>query len=241
MRRSANWLDTISTGMDYVEQYSPETIPNGDSATLRLSYYFPIMQFHSRLMTDNFVLRDFVTGTTKMKGVYTAVQHYKTNRVNIVPHEQYPEVTSQQQELLDAVIECAEENDLQLLFLNVATDLSEEYESSINAAVRYVQEKGYPVLDCNDAEVLAASGLDGETDFFDENHMNALGANKFTKFLASWVKEQVELTDHRGDTRYESWDDAAEYYDEWYEESLVDIAKWIKKYGTDNLNKTDEE
>lgn len=240
MRRSANWANTISRGMEYMEKYSPETMAS-DPGTLRLSYYFPIMQFHSRLMTDNFVLRDFVTGTTKMKGVYTAVQHYKTNRVNIVPHETYPEATDRQKELLNQLFLCAEKYGVKLLFLNVPTDLDESLETSINAAVRYVEEKGYPVLDCNDAQVLAESGMDGEEDFFDENHMNAKGANKFTRFLASWLKENLELEDHRGDGRYQSWEDAAEFYDDWYETSLVDIEKWIKKYGKDNLKKAEEE
>lgn len=241
MRRSLNWVDTISNGMAYLEKYSSETIPEGDSDTLRLSYYFPIMQFHSRLMTDNFVLRDFITGTTKMKGVYTAVQHYKTNRVNIVPHENYPEATQQQKELLDALFSYAEDKDFELLFLNLPTDLDEALEESINGAVRYVKENGYLVLDCNDASVLAVSGMDGETDFFDENHMNAKGAHKFTQFLASWLEENLELEDHREDERYQSWEDAADYYDDWYETSLKDIRKWIKKYGTDNLKKTEEE
>lgn len=236
MRRSANWADTISTAMDYMETYSPESLAS-EPGTLRMSYYFPIMQFHSRLMTGNLSKGDFNPGTTKMKGVYSAVQHKKTNRVNIVPHENYPEATDRQKELLDAVIFCAEKNGLKLFFLNVPTDLDESLESSINAAVRYVQEKGYPVLDCNDAQVLADSGIDGEEDFFDENHMNAKGAHKFTGFLASWLQENMELEDHRGDERYQSWDNAVDFYNNWYEKSLVDIKKWIKKYGKDNLKK----
>jgi hypothetical protein len=234
MRRSANWLDTISTGIEYLEQYSPEMIPYGDSALLRLSYYFPLIQFHSRLMTDSFSWKDIDPGTTKMKGVFTAVSCYQTRRVSLTAQETYPDIQPRQQELIDAVIDCAEEHGLQLLFLNVATDLSETTQSSIAAAVRYVQEQGYPVLDLGSAEVLSASGLDGESDFFDESHLNALGAHKFTPFLAQWIEEQVELSDHRGDERYQSWEDAAENYNEWYEEALVHIRKWIKKHGIDN-------
>lgn len=217
MKRSLNWLDAVDTGLEYLEAYGADTIPGGDINMLRLSLYFPLIQFHSRLMTEDLTKEDFIVGNTKMKGVFDAKWAAITRQVELKAVEQYPEATQRQKELLDAVFDCGEENGVRLLFLNVATAREEETEASVNGAVRYVKENGYSVLDLNDAQTLEASGLDGDKDFYDTNHLNARGAHKFTLFVSEWIREQLEVPDHRGDEVYQSWEDAAEYYNGWYE------------------------
>jgi hypothetical protein len=219
MKRSENWLKTIAAGMDFMEKWYPDTL--GDNPGLiRLSYYFPLVQFHQRLSADDdgLVKEDFMPGETKMKGVYEAVQSTRTTAIHLEAHDNYPEIGEQQQELLDALFACAEKHNIQLLFLNLPTaETLETYQDDLNAAARYVQEHGYPVLNCNESEVLEASGMDGSTDYYDKGHMNARGAHRFTGFLASWLKEQVELVDHRGNAAYTGWDEAAEAYDAFYQ------------------------
>ena len=49
-------------------------------------------------------------------------------------------------------------------------------------------------------------GLDFETDFNDESHLNYWGAYKFTEYLGKELKSRFEIPDHRGDSAYESWE-----------------------------------
>jgi hypothetical protein len=225
LKRSANWLNAINTGMEYLEAYGADSIPNGDASLLRLSYYFPLIQFHTRVTQDTLTWEDFFKGETKMKGVFDAKWSYISRQEEPKAITGYPEATDQQKMLIDALLDYGEENGIQLLFFNVATDLDEDVEESINAAVAYLREKGCSVLNMNEAETLEACGLDGTTDFYDENHLNALGAHKFTPFLADWIKSQVEVEDHRGDETYQSWEDAVQYYNDWYQQALVEAAK----------------
>lgn len=44
-----------------------------------------------------------------------------------------------------------------------------------------------------------------ETDFSDVSHVNILGAEKYTSFLASYISEKYDLLDHRGDEAFSSW------------------------------------
>lgn len=226
MRWSENRAQTIEKGLSFMEKWCPEALGNDSLMTLRLSCYFPLIQFHSKLTeggADSLLLH---AGETKMKGACEEKQCTRTEKIHLTAHETYGELTAQQKELMDAIFECAEKNGIQLLFLNIATEQSKEsYQEELNAAARYARENGYPVLNCNEAEVLKASGINEKTDYYDTGHMNALGAHNFTSFVASWIKDNLELEDHRGDARYQSWEEAAEYYDSWYQETLKKLEK----------------
>lgn len=225
MKWSSNRAQAIERALSFMSEWSPEALGSDSVGMLRLSCYLPLIQFHSKLTEegmDSLVLR---LGETKQKGTYEAEQSVKTGEIHLAAHENCPKITEPQKELMDAVFACARENGIRLLFLNLATEQSQEsYQEELNAAARYARENGYPVLNCNDEEVMVRSGIDENTDYYDTGHMNALGAHKFTGFVASWITENLELEDHRGDNRYQSWEDAADYYDNWYQNALADIA-----------------
>ena len=56
-------------------------------------------------------------------------------------------------------------------------------------------------------------GLDFSVDYMDTCHMNYQGSEKFTRYLAEYLKARYALPDHRGDDTYQSYDDMARYYD----------------------------
>ena len=96
-------------------------------------------------------------------------------------------------------------------------------EPNEDATAEYVEERGYPVLNFNDPEVLEESGMDG-TDFMDTKHLNAKGARTFSEYFSDFLYETLaadtEVQDHRGEEGYESWDEALENYEVFYEETL---------------------
>ena len=230
LKRSANWLDAIDKGMDYLEKYAPETIPGGDSHMFRLSLYLPFLQFHSRVTSDELTAEDIFYGQTDMKGVFDAKWSYYTRHETLTANENTPDASEQQKELLDELFAYCEKKDLQLLFFNVKTNLDDETEESINAAASYCEEHGYSVLNLNDSICLQESGLNGDEDYYDRNHLNARGARKFTEYLSAWLQEELEIADHRQEEGYESWEEAAQNYDRWYEETLAKTIAWAKKH-----------
>ena len=60
----------------------------------------------------------------------------------------------------------------------------------LNALAEYVEERGYPVLNFNDPEVLEESGMDG-TDFMDTKHLNAKGARTFSEYFSDFLYETL--------------------------------------------------
>ncbi|MDO4323913.1 MAG: hypothetical protein Q4C61_15465 [Lachnospiraceae bacterium] len=228
LKWSANRSDAIERAVGYVEEWYPE---QDFPFVLKAGLYFPIIKYHSRLTQGEIYEGDLNHGKTTMKGVYDARQYYMTRKLPLKPYEETAELLDQQKALLDDLIFCAEKNGLKLVFVKNPSDVPEAEQASMNAMVKYVEEKGYPTLNFNDADILKASGVDGSTDFYDDEHMNAKGSRVYTQYLAGYLKEILDIEDHRGDERYQSWDDAAETYDAFYEGALVKIEKWKKKHG----------
>ena len=81
-----------------------------------------------------------------------------------------------------------------------------------------------------DEKVLEASGINGQDHFTDKKHLNTAGACKFTQYVGQWLKDTLKIEDHRGDANYESWDEAAEEYEVFYEETLQAIEAWKAKH-----------
>lgn len=58
-----------------------------------------------------------------------------------------------------------------------------------------------------------AMGLDFSSDYADSCHMNYRGSEKFTRYLAGYLKDRYAMPDHRGDEAYRSYDSMVQYYD----------------------------
>ncbi len=128
------------------------------------------------------------------------------------PEEASPILFSEDQEKwLEDLKSLCDENDCELVFMSLpfrAYDVEQQY---IDHAVIYAEDKGIPMFDFN--RMTDELEIDAQTDFFDETHLNALGAKKVSRFMAQWLDEQYDLPDHRGDDRYELWDKDLKYYE----------------------------
>ena len=49
--------------------------------------------------------------------------------------------------------------------------------------------------------------VDFDTDFYNYLHMNIYGAEKYTKFLSEYIKENYNLEDRRKDKNYSEWNE----------------------------------
>ena len=74
------------------------------------------------------------------------------------------------------------------------------------------EEYGITGINYNDPSL--RFGLRYSSDFADWQHLNVKGSIKFSRKLATDLKERFDLPDHRGDVRYASWDECARL---WYE------------------------
>ena len=70
------------------------------------------------------------------------------------------------------------------------------------AAQEWADENGIEFLDMNYIDI----GLDWSTDTKDKGgHLNFEGSKKVSEYMAGYLEEHYELTDHRDDPDYDSW------------------------------------
>jgi hypothetical protein len=115
--------------------------------------------------------------------------------------------------ILIDLLDYVESRNLPVLFLLNAYAFENEQERAIyNTVFDILDEYGFPYLDTN--MYYDEMRLDGETDFYNINHVNFIGAEKYTDWLAKWLVDHYELEDHSKDSRFESWRNAMPEFNE---------------------------
>ena len=80
------------------------------------------------------------------------------------------------------------------------------------------------------AAILEKLGIDFETDFDDYGcHTNAFGMEKCSAFLGEYLSTHYDFEDKRGREGYESWDKAAELWEEQTESAKQTILDKIAR------------
>ena len=102
-------------------------------------------------------------------------------------------------------------HDMTLLFVSCPSPDNWNY-ARHEALQAYADSVGVSFLDLNLA--VAEIGLDGQTDFRDENgdHLSHYGATKTSIYLATVLDETYDLPDHREDLDYENWNTSLAQY-----------------------------
>lgn len=129
--------------------------------------------------------------------------------------------------LYDDLLSFCQTNEIPLMILAMPMVITEEEAIEINSLKAITASYGVPFVDLN--QNFAELNLDFSTDFLDAHHVNVLGADKVTKYLASYLAEEYELEDHRGDAAYASWDELYEEYSVEAEKARTEVKKKIEE------------
>lgn len=210
-----------------------------------LSYYFDIIKYH----TNSDVLKsDYQWNYQDLNSIYNIDKGFDPNKGHIPfdrPERIYDigTLTDQQEKAIDELLDYCDDNDLNVLFICCPYIIAESDWLTLNAVGEKITDRGYTYVNFND--YYDEIGLDFETDFGDVNHVNYLGAEKYTKYLMNYISDNYELPDHRGDVKYKGWDKDYEIYaatqKEWKNAitTLVESHINAKKNGEQLHEKTD--
>lgn len=124
---------------------------------------------------------------------------------------EFQELSGNQKTLLDEIIEYLDENNLEALFVITPCEVSEYEQARYNYMISYVESRGYKALDVNKES--DETGINFKTDFADSFHVNVLGAEKYTDYLAKFIKNNYEVADRRKDESFESWNLESERFE----------------------------
>ena len=125
-------------------------------------------------------------------------------------------------------IELAQENNIPIIVVVAPYGLSEYEQSKYNKAEEIADEYGVDFLNCN--LCLDDIGLNLNTDYMDNSHMTAIGTKVFSEYIGAYLKENFEISDRRGDEKYSSWQDYADYVNRYIADSEI-----LSTYSVDQL------
>ncbi|MGN1117961.1 MAG: hypothetical protein ACI4RU_05060 [Acutalibacteraceae bacterium] len=186
-----------------------------------LEWQFDYLRTHNNWKELSFSdIKDFVKNimnykelnTVKYGGVMTSdnLKHLKT--VDLSQYDMTVEPSAEELELLDNVIAYAKKNNLNVLFMTPPYAAPEEFYAYEKFLSEYIESQGFHFL--NGTEYVSEMGIDYYTDFYDKNHLNALGSVKFTPFLADYITENYEIEKTALSAEQKSeWEES---YSEWF-------------------------
>ena len=146
-------------------------------------YAFPLLQFHSRWGQLN--QNDFHYEYDKSLMGYAPITGSKPLDVYFDKDEATDEllIPDVDAEAVMKISKLCSENDIKLVFFKSPVSAWTKIESK--GVSDYMKSNGIEYIDFN--YYIDEIGIDKETDFFNETHLNTKGANKLTDYIAKFV------------------------------------------------------
>lgn len=214
-----NMLDSMDYNISRLKSVYYYCKTMGISWDEAISLYIDLMQYHDNydaLKTKlNWQLADNRSGNNQIdrqtfKGYAISSKHtvFEDPSANIT--DRRSDKTGKFIDLYEELLDYCNKNEINLLIVATPVVITEEESEGLNTLCDIADSYGVPFLNMN--LYYEEMGLDFEKDFYDPHHVNVLGADKVTKFFAKYLAETYDLTDHRGDSKYASWDELYEEY-----------------------------
>lgn len=180
----------------------------------RLTYYFPILQYHSRwteLIEKDFVPDSVTKGSKPAFGIEVLPEAPKVTET-----EPIPDVV---RGYLDKIIDLCREKETRLMVCMTpftGEKGEEEWYTSrqrvLNGVEDYLEEREIPCI--NYAHLTEEIGFDFEQDLKDKGHLNMSGSRKVNKHLFDYLVSQYDLTDRREEKEYAGWNEDLKAYEQ---------------------------
>lgn len=203
LRYSKDWMENLEVSLSPTASY--------------MDYFLRFPVYHSRyqeLKQSDFKLYNGDVNGENYKG-------FNLKSVSTTVFGEYPDVsavtevgemTEKTREYLEKIILLAQENDVPLLLVSAPYMGGVLEDKEIYNQVELIAEAyGVEFIDFN--EHYTDIGLDLERDFAEWSHLNYDGSEKYTRYLGKIMTENYDVSDHRGDVRYDSWEKNARFYE----------------------------
>lgn len=109
------------------------------------------------------------------------------------------------------ILEYCQANDVPLLLVASPFAVTKEDTAQFNRMEEIAQEYHIPFLNTN--KYYEEMDLNFATDFYDVNHANIYGAEKYTDFLAEYITKNYELSNRSDESLNSAWENVYEKYD----------------------------
>ncbi len=193
-----------------------QAILDGTKKSLWKEMFFPTIVYHSRWTELN--NKDFAMTVNPRRGSGLSYVIKEAIVPEITHTDSAGGMSEVSKEYLNRIIEFCEKKQTPLVFTVVPYSVGNDNDSKsaeeqlaiFNEAKAIAAEHGIPFLDFFDH--LEELGVDFASDFYDQTHLNALGSEKVSVYMADWLAEHYDLPDHRGEDAYQRWSDDYKKY-----------------------------
>ena len=144
--------------------------------------------------------------------VNEAVKPYTGEDYYYWPDKEIYPIQPREQMIFRFVLNYCKKRDIKLVLYSGASAFCYDIRMH-NAVAKFAEECGVEYHDANYERDKIQ--IDWENDTFDGgDHLNLFGARKMTKYLGDYLASECDLTDHRGDPAYRSWQELWTSYEQ---------------------------
>ena len=191
-----------------------------ESSDFDLSYLLSYIKYHNMWEDDDFSLED---NTSDAKCEYMGFfmrkslsLKPKTQKASVFKTDYYDTLDQYSEESLYEFLDYVEEKGINVLFVNTPNHMKKEEMGRTNTICKILNERGIKYINyCetdNKGDFTYIPELDHVEDFYNRNHVNYYGAEKFTTVFAKYLDENYDFADHRSDEAVtEHWDGVYEH------------------------------
>jgi len=179
-----------------------------------LSYLLPILRYHSRW--NELSLEDLKYIFKKDKVSHNGyLMRVDTKPVGYLPRERRLadyQFGDRSYDYLDRITKLCKENDIELILIKSPSVYPHWYDQWDEQMVDYAEKNDIEYI--NFLDYVDVMGIDYENDTYDGGlHLNLKGAEKFTNYLGSILRDSYGLPDHREDVELRAiWDKKIDFY-----------------------------
>lgn len=105
---------------------------------------------------------------------------------------------------IDKMKELCDENGADFIVHVTPYMITEDEQKCFNYIFSHCEEKGIPYIDFN--KMYDELNMDFDKDMAEDIHVSFTGSKKLSDYIGQYVKNEYNLSDHRGDKEYSSWD-----------------------------------
>jgi hypothetical protein len=195
----------------------------------RISYYFPFIKYHG---TNDYgsVFTSVITelgmemrGYSLLKGVYTSPKRAASQQtlIDITEDTTVRELMPKSEQYLREFLEYCQINQIDnIVFARFPHRINsqEKYErfQRANRAAEIINEYGYPFVNLEGED--EAIGLIASEDYYDNDHLNIYGQQKFTRFFSELLLQRFNVKGgNLTNIQSQQWDTSFEYVKRFYQ------------------------
>lgn len=167
-----------------------------------LDYVFPILRFHSRwndLKSEDIKYLYYKPDVTYNGQLLSFEKNENYIEYNPYNYEEENVICNENLEYLQKICDLCKENDVELLIMKMPC-IQGKWNHTFDSQVSELAERN-GIKYKNFIEDFDMIGYDIQNDFYDSQHMNCVGAEKFSKVLAKYITDNYDVPDRRNDER----------------------------------------